>query len=150
MFQTKYTEAQKTFVREHYGGRMSASEIARRMGLRKNQLVGLANRLGLKRSDRNPVGKTGSRPRKVGPRRRSARALGIDDPLAGSDASEATRRAALKPGGRPPHVLSREPRCQFIAGQPTVDDACKCGEPTLPGWPYCAEHRARCYQRRAA
>ncbi len=31
--------------------------------------------------------------------------------------------------------------CQWIAGQPSADDACKCGRPTVGG-PWCAEHKA--------
>lgn len=32
--------------------------------------------------------------------------------------------------------------CQWIAGEPSADDACKCRLPTDDG-PYCAEHQAR-------
>ena len=34
--------------------------------------------------------------------------------------------------------------CQFIPGDPSADDACKCGEITRDGGPYCAHHRERC------
>ena len=34
--------------------------------------------------------------------------------------------------------------CQYIAGEPSADDACKCGAPTDEGGVYCARHRARC------
>jgi hypothetical protein len=33
--------------------------------------------------------------------------------------------------------------CQWIEGEPTMDDACKCGAPTVNGT-YCAEHVALC------
>ncbi len=36
-----------------------------------------------------------------------------------------------------------EPGCQFIAGEPSVDDSCKCGRPT-DGSSYCALHRLFC------
>jgi len=36
--------------------------------------------------------------------------------------------------------------CQWPKGDPTSDDACKCGEPTVtPRSPYCAEHKALAY-----
>ena len=34
--------------------------------------------------------------------------------------------------------------CQWIIGDPTADDACKCGEPAMDG-PYCARHMAMAY-----
>ena len=36
-------------------------------------------------------------------------------------------------------------RCQFIAGRPGPDDACKCGRPTRPGSSFCPPHHARCW-----
>ena len=33
--------------------------------------------------------------------------------------------------------------CQWIDGEPTGDDSCKCGRPVQPGRPYCPEHQAR-------
>ncbi len=40
----------------------------------------------------------------------------------------------------------RFPFCQFIAGEPSFNDACKCGRKVKPGSPYCPEHHAHCYQ----
>ena len=47
----------------------------------------------------------------------------------------------IQPGfdGAPPA------RCQFIAGRPSTDDACKCNRPTRPGSSYCAPHHALCW-----
>src|SRR5579862_4404553 len=33
--------------------------------------------------------------------------------------------------------------CQWIEGEPSEDDACKCGRPSIPGRSYCAPHLAR-------
>jgi GcrA cell cycle regulator len=33
--------------------------------------------------------------------------------------------------------------CQWIEGEPSRDDGCKCGQPIRPGSPYCAAHGAR-------
>ncbi len=36
--------------------------------------------------------------------------------------------------------------CQHIKDEPTADDSCKCGKPTVPGLsPYCAEHMKLCW-----
>lgn len=41
-------------------------------------------------------------------------------------------------------LLGRD--CQYIAGTPHGDDACKCGRPVrAPGAVYCADHHARCH-----
>ncbi len=40
-----------------------------------------------------------------------------------------------RPPGRP---------CQFIAGDPSADDACKCRRPAMPGSPYCEVHAEIC------
>ena len=37
--------------------------------------------------------------------------------------------------------------CQFIEGEPSADDSCKCGAPTVPGVPYCEEHAPKCYTK---
>lgn len=34
-------------------------------------------------------------------------------------------------------------RCQWIEGKPGPDDACKCGQATRVGAPYCDSHQAR-------
>lgn len=44
--------------------------------------------------------------------------------------------------------IARPRTCQWIDGEPSADDACKCGRPTIPGFSYCAPHVARAYQPR--
>ena len=34
--------------------------------------------------------------------------------------------------------------CQYIAGEPSADDRCKCRRPALPGSPYCEIHGQIC------
>lgn len=36
-------------------------------------------------------------------------------------------------------------RCQWIEGEPSTDDRCKCLKPTKPGSAYCEEHHKRAY-----
>jgi len=40
----------------------------------------------------------------------------------------------------------RPSTCQFIDGQPSPSDDCKCGRAVVPGKPYCLKHCASCYQ----
>lgn len=51
------------------------------------------------------------------------------------------------PPRRHPVGVGPAPRtCQWIAGEPTGDDSCKCGAETLPGRPYCLEHELRAWR----
>ncbi len=34
--------------------------------------------------------------------------------------------------------------CQYIAGSPSANDACKCRRPAMPGSPYCEVHAEIC------
>ena len=41
--------------------------------------------------------------------------------------------------------------CQYISGQPSIDNACKCGRATIEDSAYCAGHHRDCHiQRRLA
>lgn len=55
---------------------------------------------------------------------------------------------------RPYAELSKTKKCQYIEGEPSADDSCKCGKPAQVGCSECPEHRAICYYtpkvRRAA
>ena len=37
----------------------------------------------------------------------------------------------------------RHRTCQFIEGDPSPDESCKCGAPVVPGTAYCAHHLER-------
>lgn len=37
------------------------------------------------------------------------------------------------------------PTCQFIFDADISGPSCKCGKPSIDGFSYCAEHKARCY-----
>ena len=37
--------------------------------------------------------------------------------------------------------------CQWIVGEPTGEDACKCGRPISRGGPYCERHEVRAHLR---
>ena len=60
------------------------------------------------------------------------------------------RRHANREKGRPyaiePGFEAPGPRtCQYIAGEPSADDSCKCSLPAVPGGSYCVLHQAVCY-----
>lgn len=69
--------------------------------------------------------------------------------------AEAVRRGQVAhvrqkpPGAEGWHQAEGPPprTCQWIAGEPSPDDACKCGAPALSGRPYCEAHCKRAYVR---
>ncbi len=73
------------------------------------------------------------------------------DQLHRHEALKDSGRATYRGGGRPMRgaegVAFR--RCQWIAGEPTRDESCKCGAPAIPGSPYCEAHHRRAYLPRA-
>lgn len=74
--------------------------------------------------------------------------------LAGSAKASAMKRNTV-----PPTALAIRPGfesfgpvrgCQWIEGEPSEQDACKCGAPALPERPYCRKHCEVAYVRGAA
>lgn len=47
---------------------------------------------------------------------------------------------------RPGFTAAPAKTCQWIAGQPTPDDSCKCLASSAPGVSYCPDHAARAYR----
>lgn len=45
--------------------------------------------------------------------------------------------------GAKPEAAPGAQGCQWIEGEPSADDRCKCGAPRVAGSAYCPEHYAR-------
>ncbi len=123
----------------------SASEIGRLLGVSKNSVVGKAHRMKLKARP-SPI-KRGSTPQV----RRSA-AAAMPKPAAQAPAAPKQvqeRPAAPAPAPRPSRPVARTngkgPSCLWPIGDPGDQDFHFCGEPAVPGKPYCDEHCARAY-----
>lgn len=145
----------------------SYGQIADRMGTSRNAICGLARRTGLSRPGRTlqdwgrEVGKLppdwsadedallaqlvglGWTWSAIGRRLdRAAEACARRGDKLGLSRSARPRHP--KPPAVAPAPLPR--RCQWIEGDPSADEACKCGAPTQRGLPYCPRHAARAYQ----
>ena len=112
-----------------WGLDMAAGKIAAKLGVTRGSVTGKAARLNLP-----------GRPSPIG---------APDGPRVFS-AAEGRRKALALPKSRPPFWPGRAAPapsilsgCQWISGEPTGDDSCKCGAPALIGLPYCAEHHAK-------
>ncbi len=109
--------------------------IGDRLGLTKAQVTGIVSR-NRNRSESEAEAAGGGVRRRWHVSQAQARA---DQKIRGENGQEllpwAMTRAFLSVRGM------RFATCQWIAGQPIADDACKCGRPTVGGL-YCAEHKA--------
>ncbi len=124
----QYTPELVAKLRDMWAAGYATSAIGRLLGLTKNQVIGKAHRLGLEPRF-SPI-------RRVDPLRCQARP------------ENEVALEAPKPGKGDPSRLARVPRtnhdpCQWIEGEPSADDKCKCGAPAVEGRPYCPEHEAR-------
>jgi GcrA cell cycle regulator len=129
-------------------GDLSASAIARRLGVTRNAVLGKVHRLGL--SNRRP-GHVGRTPRpKPEPRRAPAARKATDRPPRAQSAprSAVQTDAATAPMPSPledlpglvPHLEDLSPRaCHWPCGDPAQDGFCFCGREADPG-PYCPTH----------
>lgn len=118
----RWTPEMEDRLRALWGMTMTASEIGREMGLSKDSVVGKAHRLSLPQRP-SPIQR--------GPRHAAkiSRAMRMGHSVV---------RLALNVGPPPLH-------CQFIAGEPTASDDCKCMAPVQPGSPYCPRHHSWCW-----
>ncbi len=135
---------------------LSASEIARQLGgdLTKSAVCGKAHRLGL------PGRESPIRPARPKPLQRRTKAVELPVPntepperplspppvrTAGREPAPTRRRIAALPQRLGPSPFRT---CQWIAKDDgPFSDADKCGAGTVTGSSYCAEHRARSYQK---
>ncbi len=123
----------------------SASEIGRLLGVSKNSVVGKAHRMKLKARP-SPIKRGGA-----SQARRPAVAA-VAKPAAQPQPAPKRveqRPIAAAPVQRPAKTVARAngkgPNCLWPIGDPGDQDFHFCGEPAVPGKPYCDEHCARAY-----
>ncbi len=115
-----WNEARVSQLVQLWQAGLSTAEIGRQLGISKNAVVGKAHRLDLPARPspiRNPVPRVRPEVRRPTP-------------------TPAEPRLAPLHGGPP---------CQWPHGHPGQEGFHFCGQPSLPGKPYCPEHAARAY-----
>ncbi len=110
---------------------VSSTAIGNRLGVTKNAVVGKAKRMGLPGRP-SPIRHGGGEAKR---RRRVERRKALNE-----------RKEAVEP-----LETDWRPRgCQWIEGEPSADDRCKCGKPVVPGASYCEPHLRRTVAATAA
>lgn len=122
----------------------SASEIGRLLGVSKNSVVGKAHRMKLKARP-SPI-KRGGASQMRRPAVTAAKPTAQPQP---APKRVVQRPVAATPVQRPAKAVARAsgkgPNCLWPIGDPGDQDFHFCGEPAVPGKPYCDEHCARAY-----
>ena len=151
-------------LRDLWSRGLSASQIATalcRFGpVSRNSVIGKVHRMGLAGRP-SPIRWGANNPRRKRGRKQPMTTLAAY--LNSPPAVEALPPAVVSPRTAPPVRLSAatvslpvsSPRsgeregggrpCQWIAGEPSADDACKCGAPVIEGTSYCEPHWRRAF-----
>ena len=142
-------EAKATLRRLRLEEKLSYAAIAERMGVSKNAVCGQAKRIGIAEPGNNPIKRLPRAEQKRRERRKdpSARAA-LPPPRSAPPRQAALRLVSSAEGAARHDLIARVTRCQWIEGEPTGDDACKCGGRAVEGTAWCADHLARIWRPR--
>lgn len=104
----------------------SYREIGRHFGMTKNAVSGWASRNGYSKPENCPLN-----PRNSAPKPAEAKPMALE--------ANPDRRVKIKTPWRD-GSKTRFRACQWIEGEPSASEDCKCLAEAMPGKPYCAPH----------
>jgi len=123
---------------------LTARNIAERLGRTRNSIIGRVHRLKLTPRG-SPIRGAAQRPKSDVKPPRVKLTLPARVVIAAKQAAYLSRQPKPPPAPLMALPISARHACQWIAGEPSADDACKCGAPAVAGWSWCPEHLARVY-----
>ena len=140
--QPTWTTERVELLKTHFAAGLTCREIADRIGVSRNAVIGKLSRLNLSREKAGPPRKEpGSEPRKragLRLRRQILRAVSADEMPAVEEPIANGHRCSL-------FELSKQ-TCRWPLSMPGAADFCFCGNPPLEGLPYCAGHSRLAYR----
>jgi hypothetical protein len=141
-FETEWTKDEIEILIRLWDEGVPSTQIAERIGRTKSSILGKRRRLKL--PDREGIVQKNQRLKAARDAKRKPKPKADPNVLAFKPHrnERGTRLRSLPSRTNKPSNFST---CQFIAGTPTIEEDCKCGEPTVKGFSYCEEHLARCY-----
>ena len=135
-------------LRQLWKDGLTTNEIAKRLGVSKNSIVGKVHRLSLtarpspiKKKAEQPVVKVEEAPAKPA---KSARKITIEPVEINLTATQTTSSASDKTGNIPLTELDNH-TCRWPIGDPRDENFCFCGKKVRSGQTYCDEHAAIAY-----
>ncbi len=141
--QPTWTEERVELLKSCFEAGLSCREIADRIGLSRNAVIGKISRLNLKRQKAGPARREPARDPRGRPtirfRRQFLRAVtAADEP--------AEPEAPVHNGHTCSLFELSEQTCRWPISTPGADDFCFCGNPPVEGLPYCPGHSRLAYR----
>jgi GcrA cell cycle regulator len=140
--QPTWTTERIELLKIHFSAGLTCREIAERIGVSRNAVIGKLSRLNLNRERAGPPRKktTGEGRKRAGLalRRQILRAVAVDEAPAAETPIANGHRCSL-------FELSKQ-TCRWPLSTPGAADFCFCGNPPLEGLPYCAGHSRLAYR----
>jgi GcrA cell cycle regulator len=142
--QPTWTEERLELLKSCFDAGLSCREIADRIGVSRNAVIGKISRLNLKRERAaGPARKEPARDPRGRPtlrfRRQFLRAVTADDDTAAPEAPIHNGHTCTL------FELSAQ-TCRWPISTPGADDFCFCGNPPVDGLPYCPGHSRMAYR----
>ncbi|WP_407174801.1 GcrA family cell cycle regulator [Bradyrhizobium sp. STM 3562] len=140
--QPTWTTERIELLKIHFAAGLTCREIAERIGVSRNAVIGKISRLNLMRDKAGPARKERSgEPRKRAAsrlRRQILRAISVEETRAEEEPIANGHRCSL-------FELSKQ-TCRWPLSTPGAADFCFCGNPPLEGLPYCPRHSRLAYR----
>jgi GcrA cell cycle regulator len=140
--QPTWTTERIELLKVHFAAGLTCREIAERIGVSRNAVIGKMSRLNLTRDKAGPARKKatgdGRQRASLALRRQILKAVAADEAPAPEESIANGHRCSL-------FELSNE-TCRWPLSTPGAADFCFCGNPPLQGLPYCPGHSRLAYR----
>ncbi len=141
-----WTEDRVSLLKKLWGDGHTAAEIAKELGgVTRNAVIGKAHRLKL--SNRVSPIQQNKKPANKNTKRKVTEKAKSSSTSVAKSPEETVLRETYVPSGKLYDLTDLKPRmCRWPSGDPREEGFGFCGEHTISGIPYCAEHAKVAYQ----